>query len=293
MEILNSADWRSKAKSHSDKVLPWIEEFRFRRSRGQAHPVADFLFTYYSFRPGQLIRWSPGIGFSLEGADSKVQSGNYWERDQDLSSLNLSLIGSKQKRTAFWICELMRSIASRSGIYKCYGLHEWAMVYRLPTSDLRHSQFPLRLSPEKINDFIDQQRICCSHYDAVRFFSPLARPKNINSPTFSSRIDHEQPGCLHTNMDLYKWAYKMSPWIPSEIISDAFILAAKIRDLDMRASPYDLTSLGCDPVPIETDEGRNEYQRIQRIFSKEAEPIRERLLEAVQRVISNFDKKER
>ena len=85
----------------------------------------------------------------------------------------------------------------------------------------------------------------------------------------------------------------MSPWIPSEIISDAFILAAKIRDLDMRASPYDLTSLGCDPVPIETDEGRNEYQRIQRIFSKEAEPIRERLLEAVQRVISNFDKKER
>ena len=66
MKILNSSDWRSKAKSHSEKVLPWIEEFRFRRARGQVHPVADFLFTYYSFRPGQLTRWSPGIGFSLE-----------------------------------------------------------------------------------------------------------------------------------------------------------------------------------------------------------------------------------
>ena len=291
MEILNSADWRRKAKSHSDKVLPWVEEFRFRRARGQVHPVADFLFTYYSFRPGQLIRWSPGIGISLEGADSKARPGNYWKRDQDLSSLDLTLIGAKQKRTVFWISELMKSIASRSGVYNCYGLHEWAMVYRLPASDLRHSQFPLRLSPEKINEFIDQQRICCSHYDAVRFFSPLARPKNINNPTFSSRIAHEQPGCLHTNMDLYKWAYKMSPWIPSEIISDSFLLAAKIRDLDMRASPYDLTSLGCDPVPIETDEGRNKYKRIQRLFSKEAEPIRERLLEAVQKVIAHFENK--
>ena len=293
MEILHSTDWRFRAKHHSDKVLPWVEEFRFRRARGQVHPVADFLFTYYSFRPGQLIRWSPGIGFSLEDVDSDFQSGNYWKKDNNLSSLDLSLMGPKQKRMAFWICELMRSIASRSGIYKCYGLHEWAMVYRLPMSDLRHSQFPLRLSSEKINDFIDQQRICCSHYDAVRFFSPLAGPKNKNNPTFATRIDYEQPGCLHTNMDLYKWAYKMSPWIPSEIISDAFLLAAKIRELDMRASPYDLSSLGFDPVLIETDEGRNEYQKIQKIFIKEAEPIRERLLEAVKKVVSNLNKEKR
>tara|TARA_B100001250_G_C19588220_1_gene695178 strand:- start:413 stop:697 length:285 start_codon:yes stop_codon:yes gene_type:complete len=90
-------------------------------------------------------------------------------------------------------------------------------------------------------------------------------------------------------MDLYKWAYKMSPWISSEIISDAFLLAAKIRDLDMRASPYDLTSLGCDPVRIETVEGRNEYERVQRIFADEAVLIRERLVEAVERVISHID----
>ena len=289
MEILNSADWRSKAKSHSDKVLPWVEEFRFRRARDQVHPVVDFLFTYYSFRPGQLIRWSPGIGFALEGADLKSQLGKFWKRDQELASLDLSLMGERQKRITFWICELMKSISSRSAVYRCYGLHEWAMVYRLPTSELRHSQFPLRLSPEEINNFLDQQRICCSHYDAVRFFSPLARPKNISNPTFSSRMAHEQSGCLHTNMDLYKWAYKMSPWIPSEIISDAFLLAAKIRDLDMRASPYDLTSLGYEPVRIETIEGRNEYQRIQKIFSDEAEPIREKLLEAVERVISHIN----
>ena len=85
----------------------------------------------------------------------------------------------------------------------------------------------------------------------------------------------------------------MSPWIPSEIISDAFLLATKIRELDMRASPYDLSSLGFDPVLIETDEGRNQYQKIQKIFSKEAEPIRGRLLEAVKKVVSNLDKEKR
>ena len=33
-----------------------------RRQRGVKHPVHDFLFTYYSFRPAQLRRWSPGFG---------------------------------------------------------------------------------------------------------------------------------------------------------------------------------------------------------------------------------------
>lgn len=46
------------------------------------------------------------------------------------------------------------------------------------------------------------------------------------------------------NMDLYKWAYKLSPLVPSELVADCFALAREIRTLDMRASPYDLADPG-------------------------------------------------
>ena len=36
------------------------------------HPVHDFLFTYYSFRPAQLRRWSPGYGVVLADARWRV-----------------------------------------------------------------------------------------------------------------------------------------------------------------------------------------------------------------------------
>ena len=45
-------------------------------------------------------------------------------------------------------------------------------------------------------------------------------------------------------MDLYKWAYKLSPATPGELVADCFELAADIRELDMRASPYDLRDHG-------------------------------------------------
>ena len=37
-------------------------------SRGEKHPVHDFLFEYYSFRPAHLLRWTPGADVLLEGA---------------------------------------------------------------------------------------------------------------------------------------------------------------------------------------------------------------------------------
>ena len=38
-----------------------------RRSAGKKHPVEDFLFTYYTQKPGQLLRWHPGDGVVLSG----------------------------------------------------------------------------------------------------------------------------------------------------------------------------------------------------------------------------------
>ncbi|MGR7024288.1 hypothetical protein [Geodermatophilus sp. URMC 62] len=89
----------------------------------------------------------------------------------------------------------------------------------------------------------------------------------------------EQPGCLHATMDLYKWAYKLGPAVPGELVTDCFALAVQVRELDMRASPYDLRDRGYAPVPIETAEGRAEYVAAQRGFARRGAELRSRLLE--------------
>ena len=80
-------------------------------------------------------------------------------------------------------------------------------------------------------------------------------------------------------MDLYKWAYKLSPATPGDLLADCFTLAADVRELDMRASPYDLTDLGHPPVRIETTAGRAEYARAQSGFARRAAPLRDRLID--------------
>jgi hypothetical protein len=81
-------------------------------------------------------------------------------------------------------------------------------------------------------------------------------------------------------MDLYRWAYKLAPLVPSELVVDCFELAKEIRTLDMRASPYDLSDLGFDPVRVETADGRAEYTRQQREFATRAAVLRGRLIDA-------------
>ena len=85
-------------------------------------------------------------------------------------------------------------------------------------------------------------------------------------------------------MDLYKWAYKLTPAVPSSLVVDAFELARDVRELDMRASPYDLTALGYDPVPIETPEGKAAYVAAQRGFAERGARLRARLLAVLDRL---------
>jgi hypothetical protein len=85
-------------------------------------------------------------------------------------------------------------------------------------------------------------------------------------------------------MDLYKWAYKLSPAVPGELVADCFALAAEVRELDMRASPYDLREHGYEPVPIETPEGKAEYVAAQRAFAGRGAALRERLMDVCDRL---------
>ena len=57
-------------------------------------------------------------------------------------------------------------------------------------------------------------------------------------------------------------------------------MALDSRKLDVAASPYDASSFGLEPIPVETSEGRRMYRDEQLRLMKQSEPIRQRLLDA-------------
>jgi hypothetical protein len=279
--VLEEDSWIPMRAAHVARVAPWIGPRLERMARGERHPVDDFLFEYYPHRPSHLQRWHPGAGTILAGprAAEYLAFPFYEENNRGVTASPLP-----PKRLAFleWLTRFLEATASRPPFFGCHGLHEWAMVHR--TADVRHAMLPLRLDPVTIASVVESLPVRCSHYDAFRFFTPAAAPLNSLQPTRETSIDHEQPGCLHANMDLYKWCFKLAPWIPSRLTADAFELARDVRTLDMRATPYDLTGLGLPPVRIEEREGRREYEQAQRTFAERSAPIRAELLEWCRRL---------
>ncbi len=275
---LAPSEWRARIAAHERRVSAWVESRILRTSRGQKHPVYDFLFTYYSHRPSLLRRWSPGIGVVLEGEGTeRFLRRREFTRIAEGVTLDSATLDPPRLEAVDWIARLLKACRDRPARLGCYGLHEWAMVYE--ADEVRHDSYPLRFSRGELGAILRAHTVCCSHYDAYRFFTPAARSLNQLRPRKETRTQFEQKGCLHTNMDLYKWSYKLAPWTPSELVADAFELACRIREADMRASPYDLRSLGFEPIKIETPDGKREYDALQRKFSRQADPIRERLLE--------------
>jgi hypothetical protein len=277
--VLPEAEWLARARAHEDRVRAWTDSHQERAARAEKHPVYDFLFTYYGHRPSWLRRWFPGPGVELAGQAARVflARPEYHKTGYGVV-LRPAAVLEKRRPFVTWLRGFLAATASRPAFFGCFGLHEWAMVYRQTPEEIRHNQYPLRFGPERIAAVVEAQPLRCSHYDAFRFFTEPARPLNRTPLARETAIDHEQPGCLHANMDLYKWAFKLAPLVPAELVADCFELARDIRELDMRASPYDLAALGFPPVKIETPEGRAEYEQAQRAFTERARPLRARLL---------------
>ena len=275
-------EWLPLAAAHAAQVDQWSAGRRNRR--GASHPVDDFLWEYYSFRPTHLRRWHPGWGIALEAADDHAQWPHY-TTSAGVTFADVTTLGNR-RRAFEWIRELLVRTAERPGTFSCFGLHEWAMVYGKEQSEVRHERAPLRLSPAAIKDVVENAQLKCSHFDAFRHYAPTAMPLNIIQPTRDSQVELEQPGCLHANMDLYKWCYKLTPFVSSEMTSTAFALAREIRLLDMQAAPYDLSAWDVPAVRIETPEGRIEYAQRQRGFSDRANALRTQLIEQIDAVIA-------
>ncbi|WP_431221407.1 3-methyladenine DNA glycosylase [Leifsonia xyli] len=263
---------------HAERADALTAAHRERGARGEKHPVWDFLFTYYAYSPAQLRRWHPGPGVELaDAAGDPRASWRWYTPGAAPGSLVVDREAMEREKAPLLrtVERILRSTAGRPGRFGCFGLHEWAMVYR--QGEHRHP-VPLRLGQQATDAVVESHELRCTHIDAFRFFTPDAVPLNRFAPTRESQPDLEQPGCLHAGMDVYKWAMKLGPLVPGELLLDAFELARDIRLLDMQASPYDMRPWGAEPVAIETAEGKAEYVRRQRAFAERSNALRERIL---------------
>jgi hypothetical protein len=280
---LTRADWQARAARHADQVERLTAPLRRRRAAHQAHPVHDFLFTYYSLSFARLAEWHPGTGVALEcppPLPGHLSRAPYRHDPADILRADPALLTNEARTRLAWIRGLLAATRDRAPQFSCHGLHEWAMVYR--GTAVRHSaSAPLRLPQSTIDKLVESRPLCCSHHDAFRFFPAAAKPLNRLQPSLDRRPELEQPGCVHANMDLYKWCYKSVAWCGTDLLFECFLLALDLRELDMRASPYDLRAWDYPPVRIETPEGRAEYETLQRALAARAVPLRQRLINAL------------
>jgi hypothetical protein len=276
--VLPASAWTALERAHTARSDALTAGRRHRVARGETHPVDDFLYTYYSYKPGLLRRWHPGAGARLQDAAATARAAwRGYRVDGDDVVVDTAGFAREKELMLTGIGRILRATEDRRAQFGCFGLHEWAMVYR--QAEHRHP-VPLRLGREATDAVVDAHPLGCSHFDAFRFFTPDAVPRNREALTRDRQADTEQPGCLHANMDLYKWAVKLGPLVPGSLLLDAFELARDIRYLDMQASPYDMAAWGGEPVRIETTEGKAEYVRRQRRFAERGNALRERILEA-------------
>lgn len=291
-KLLTSMEWQARTEAHLERVQRWTLPHKERRARHEPHPVHDFLFQYYMYSAGKLETWHPAPSESLvDSPDARERFGPpEYRAASGVIRRDLRALSHEAREQLRGVVNVLVATQSRPANFGCYGVHEWAMVYR--GDNVRHAGIaPLRLPQEEVDGFVDSRPVACSHFDAYRFFAQEAKPLNRIQLGWSSRHEMEQPGCIHANMDLYRWAYTAMPWIGSDILLNCFELAAELRVLDMQASPYDLRDLGFEPVRVETVEGRGEYQRRQRELSERAEVLRAELIEVVGELLSGWGRR--
>lgn len=282
--VLSETEWMKLSESHTGRIDLWMNVHLKRRSENERDPIADFLFEYYNFRPGKLRRWTPGWNTVLEGSNAEAfLSQSQFERTDKGIKLSAASFPSRLVRSTTWIRDLLVATQNRTPHFGCYGMHEWAMVYG--SEAVRHANTSLRMSRNEINRVVEESSLTCTHFDAYRFFTDDAKPLNATLLRREDMITNDQPACLHANMDIYRWAIKRYRWIPAIILAESFFLAYRIREVDMRASPYDVSSAGLEPIRVETPEGREQYQKYQRAFFYEARMLRDSLIDAYNEIL--------
>src|SRR5450830_341075 len=162
LQQLTQDDWVRRETAHQERVRRYADPYLARRSAGQKHPVEDFLFTYYTLKPGQLLRWHPGAGVLLTGPAAEARSGWKYYRTPDAGeraaaglapetaavTVDVERFLSERREALQFAGIILAGTAARPAQFGCFGLHEWAMVYRQDKFELRHEYLTLRLGSE-------------------------------------------------------------------------------------------------------------------------------------------------
>ena len=109
-----------------------------------------------------------------------------------------------------FIADLLRATASRPARLNCFGLHEWAMVYRAPTVRHAPGAAAARRRRHRRRGRVDAVALQPLRRLPVLHRAGRARATPSSSPG-TRQVATEQPGCLHAAMDLYKWALQAGP----------------------------------------------------------------------------------
>ncbi|HEY5814153.1 MAG TPA: hypothetical protein VIT23_16040, partial [Terrimicrobiaceae bacterium] len=129
MEVFTEDDWHLSRKRHEARVRQWVAKRLERASRHQRHPVEDFLFEYYPYRPAKLLCWHPGFGVALQGESARsFLSHKYYRETAQGITVDILELPPSRKESIRWLYAMLRRTTERAASFGCRGLHEWAML---------------------------------------------------------------------------------------------------------------------------------------------------------------------
>src|SRR3954466_11858640 len=113
-EFLDQVEWRRRQDEHQARGNAWIEPHRQRSSRGEKHPVYDFLFTYYAFRPAWLRRWHPGpmVGLAGEAAREFLRWPEYRETPDGVA-VDVTTLPAHRREFVTWLRGMLAAMQTR------------------------------------------------------------------------------------------------------------------------------------------------------------------------------------
>ena len=122
VNLMARAEWQALAVAHHSTVEALTTEARHRKAAGVRHPIEDFMWTYYSQRPTQFLKWHPGAAAALEDAEEFADERGYAVTD---GTARVSAEFIETRREALqWMLDLQTSLFEREPRFGCFGLHE-------------------------------------------------------------------------------------------------------------------------------------------------------------------------
>jgi len=151
--LVEAATWKAAAKAHHKRSTALLRGATL--TTAGSHPIFNFIFTYLGADRGALCRWSPGPSAVLVAGMARSNEPHLWHGigvrrlGEDDCSYPVGAAragaGKAWRRTA----SLLSNTAKRPPNLQCFGLHEWAMLYRpagAPPLVKFQQELPLRVS---------------------------------------------------------------------------------------------------------------------------------------------------